>query len=323
MNTKILYVLVSDGSDCYAEQLMLSLTSLRRHCPGAEVCVLTDNATMDALPSRGGSGKTLLALPDRWIVADPGADLPKHFRSRILKTEMREHIQGDFLYIDTDTIVLGPLDAIDDVSFPLALCLDHHCALRDIAVKKDIAAHCRQVGFDITEDDTYFNSGVIFARDCPEVRDFFRSWKEKYLAGRERGIKEDQPSLAWVVAEKPIAGRLDEVWNCQLPYGVRYMKDARIFHYFAAGQDGSRLFLFNRTDVLEEIKRSGGITGEADAVLEDPFKGISPLSYLSSTEDFSFFTTRRYRDLRRLYRPGKFSVLEFLLKVRARLLARR
>ena len=52
-------------------------------------------------------------------------------------------------------------------------------------------------------------------------------------------------------------------------------------------------------------------------------KGISPLSYLASTEDFSFFTTRRYRDLRKMYVPGKFSLLEFLLKVSARLIPRR
>ena len=323
MKTKILYVLASDGADYYAEQLLLSLLSLRRHLEGAEVCVLTDEATLKQLPERGKSGAALLDLPDRWITAPIDATLPKQFRSRLLKTGMRKYVDGDFLFIDTDTLIVRDLSGIDDTPADLALCLDHHCALKDIAVRKDILFKCRKAGFAMRDEDLYFNSGVLFARDTPRVRDFFASWEEKYLAGRKNGIGWDQPSLAWAVAEDPIAGELDAVWNCQLPYGVRYMKDARIFHYFANGQDGSRLFWLNRPEVLEEIRRSGAPDETVQAILDDPFKGISPLSYLASTEDFSFFTTRRYRDLRKMYVPGKFSLLEFLLKVRARLIPRR
>jgi len=323
VTTKILYVLVSDSADFYAEQLLVSILSLRRHLEGAEVCVLTDQATMDQLPERGKSGAALLDLPDRWITAQTDASLPKQFRSRILKTGMRKYIDGDFLFIDTDTLIVRDLSGIDDTPADLAMCLDHHCALKDIAVRKDILFKCRKAGFPMQEENLYFNSGVIFARDTPQVRAFFSFWEEKYLAGRKNGINLDQPSLAWAVAESPIAGELDAEWNCQLPYGVRYMKDARIFHYFANGQDGSRLYWLNRPEVLEEIKRSGEPDEMVQAILDDPFKGISPLSYLSSTEDFSFFTTRRYRDLRKMYVPGKFSLLEFLLKVRARLIPKR
>lgn len=323
MKTKILYVLTSDAEDGYAEQLLLSLLSLRRHCGEAQVYILTDRATREQLPVRGKSGETLLKLADEWIVAELDASLPKQLRSRLLKTGMRDYIDGDFLFIDSDTLIMHPLDGIDRIESPLAMCLDHHCPLRDIVIYKDLIAHCRQIGFEMSLEDSYFNSGVIYARDTPEVREFFRIWQKKYLIGRERGMKQDQPSLAWTVSERPIVARLDEVWNCQLPYGTRYMKDAIIFHYFSSGQDGSGLFYLNHPEILEKIRRDAVPDQMVDEIIDDPFKGISPQSLLVSTEDFTFFTTRRYRDLRRLYVPGRFSILEFLLKVRARLIPRR
>lgn len=320
MKTQILYVLVSDAEDFYAEQLYISLVSLRKNAPGAVATVLTDQTTHEALSNRGKMGKRLLEIADNWVVASLDPTAAKEYRSRLLKTGMRQYIEGDFLFIDTDTIIAKPLDGIDDIPYELALCPDHHCRLQDNPEKDAIKSRCLKIGEDLSRSDFYFNSGVILARDTASVRDFFTAWQKNYLQGRESGVKTDQQSLAKTLrALKP--GVLEGEWNCQLPYGVRYMGSALVFHYFAgnAASSGDRLFLLNDPAVLARVRESEEIPADVAAVIDDFFKGLPEVSLLIGQKDMDFRTTRRYKDLKRRFVPGKFSFLEFLLKVRARL----
>ena len=322
MKTIILYVLVSDSEDFYAEQLYISLVSLRKNAPGAVATVLTDQSTHDALASRGEIGKRLLAMADKWVIISLDSDSTKEYRSRLLKTGMRQYIDGDFLFIDTDTLIVRPLEQIDSIPDELALCLDHHCHLHANPEKEYIKDRCLQIGEDLSQTDCYFNSGVILARDTAMVRDVFTQWQQNYLEGRTHGIKTDQQSLAKTL-NNPFfkVGQLDGEWNCQLPYGVRYMGSAIVFHYFAgnAASSGEQLFLLNDTDVLARIRTGKELPSDVAAVVQDFFKGIPELSLLIGKKDMDFRTTRRYKDLKRCYVPGKFSFLEFLLKVKARL----
>ncbi len=324
MKTQILYVLVSDSDDFYAEQLYISLVSLRKNSPGAVATVLTDPSTHDALASRGCMGKRLLEIADNWIVAslDPTTTTTKEYRSRLLKTGMRQYIEGDFLFIDTDTIIAKPLDGIDDIPYELALCPDHHCRLKDNPEKDSIKARCLKIGEDLSRSDFYFNSGVILARDTAAVRSFFSQWQHNYIQGRENGIKTDQQSLAKTLNSQTInVGQLDGEWNCQLPYGARYMGRAIVFHYFAgnAALSGERLYLLNDTDVLARTRTGEELPADVAAVIEDFFKGMPEVSLLIGGKELDFRTTRRYKDLKRSFVPGQFSFLEFLLKIRARL----
>jgi hypothetical protein len=163
---------------------------------------------------------------------------------------------------------------------------------------------------------------VILARDTASVRDFFTAWQKNYLKGRENGVKTDQQSLAKTLNSQTInVGQLDGEWNCQLPYGVRYMGSAIVFHYFAgnAANSGEQLYFLNDTDVLARTRTSEELPSDVAAVIEDFFKGIPEVSLLIGGKDLDFRTTRRYKDLKRRFVPGKFSFLEFLLKIRARL----
>ena len=323
MKTQILYVLVSDSDDFYAEQLYISLVSLRKNSPGAAATVLTDQTTHEALSHRGKMGKRLLEIADNWVVAslDP-TTTKKEYRSRLLKTGMRQYIEGDFLFIDTDTIIAKPLDGIDDIPYELALCPDHHCRLQDNPEKDSIKARSLKIGVDLSRSDFYFNSGVILARDTAAVRSFFSQWQHNYIQGRENGIKTDQQSLAKTLGSQTInVGQLDGEWNCQLPYGARYMGRAIVFHYFAgnATLSGERLYLLTGTDVLARTRTSEELPADVAAVIEDFFKGMPEVSLLIGGKELDFRTTRRYKDLKRSFVPGQFSFLEFLLKIRARL----
>ena len=109
MNTQILYVLVSSREDLFLEQMWASVYSLRRFHPKEKVIVLADSLTSQRINERA-SLKVL-------ITEVRVVDVPEHYnnmlRSRYIKTSMRNLVVGNFLYIDTDTIILAPLTEIE------------------------------------------------------------------------------------------------------------------------------------------------------------------------------------------------------------------
>lgn len=215
MNTKILYVLVSSPGDIYLEQASLSVRSLRDHNPSSKAVLLTDRASFDAFGGRGVPGVDFASLFDEVIVEDLDPALSGMQRSRLLKTGMGLYVKGDFLYIDTDTIICRDLSEIDGCPYTLAACLDIHSPLPDHTHRDSIISLCRRVGFDAGGVSEYFNSGVILVRESPESRKFFTLWQENYLEGSKAAVYSDQPSFAKTNAAlgNPIR-RLDDSWNC-------------------------------------------------------------------------------------------------------------
>ena len=122
MNTKVVYVLVSNKNDYYVEMLQLSLYSLRIFHPDDIVEVVMDEKTYSRLVKQ----KHRLLADVKPIVVE----IPKEYslmqRSRYLKTRLREIIVGDFLYLDTDTVVAGPLGEVDHFSGVIAAVWDNH-----------------------------------------------------------------------------------------------------------------------------------------------------------------------------------------------------
>lgn len=319
MKTQLLYILVSSGADVYMEQAFVSATSAKRRNPSARMLLLTDTDTL-VPPS-------LESLFDRVIRQDFPADIPPMKRSRLLKTGMRGLVEGDFLFIDADTIVARPLDDIDAVEAPLAACLDLHSPFPQHPHYGATVNMCLKLGFDASGEKWYFNSGVMLVKDTPENHAFFKAWQQNYLSGYEAGIKPDQPSLAKTSAEfdHPVA-LLPDQWNCEVQNGIRYLRDAYIVHYMVTNvgsgpQDA--LFLLNNRNSLLAVRESGGLTEEIEAVIENPNLGYAPVTQVFAGEDLYLFRTRRYRWLRAHYRRGKASLLEWLLKVKDHLLCRK
>ena len=325
MRTKLLYILVSTPADVYLEQAYVSAASARRHNPEACLTLLTDTATESTLGSRGPQDAAFRALFDEVVVAQLDATLTPMQRSRLLKTGMRDYVKGDFLFIDADTVVAGPLGAIDQVEAPLAACTDLHAP--SFALHPHYRATvnmCRKLGFDASACPLYFNSGVLLVKDTPANHSFFQAWQKNYSNGFAAGIRPDQPSLAQTNAQmgNPVQP-LPDVWNCQVQNGVRYLKDALIVHYMvtnvASGQEGA-LYALNRKDLLLEVRKEG--LAPVQDILDHPLAGYAPFVRVFAGEDLYFFQTRRYKWLRKKYRPGKFSFLEWLLKVKDHLLKR-
>lgn len=310
MKTKLLYILVSSGADVYTEQACVSAYSARLRNPSARIELLTDGET--ALP------EPMAKLFDNIVRVDFPSDTPPMKRSRILKTGMREYVDGDFLFIDADTIVARPLDDIDAIDAPLAACRDLHSPFQEHPHYTATVNMCRKLGFDASGIKEYFNSGVMLVKDTPENHAFFKAWQENYLSGYDAGIRPDQPSLAKTNSGEKISLLPDE-WNCEVQNGVRFLRDAYIVHYMVtnvgSGPQDS-LFLLNNREVLLRMREAGDITPEIRSVVEDHFKGYAPVTQVFAGEDLYLFRTRRYRYLRSHYHKGSRSLWEWLLKVK-------
>ena len=193
-NIKFVYVLVSSPQDIYLEQAFISMHSLRHYMPNVNITLLTDRLSAETFI---GIRETETKYVDEMIVVDLDDKVftPQQ-RSRQLKTSARNKIKGDFLFVDCDTIIVNPLDNIDDIKSPIAACRDTHSCFADNPYRKMCLDHGRLLGWPIDEEYEYFNSGVIYVKDCPETYDFYQRWNMNLNMGYDNGVYMDQPSFA-------------------------------------------------------------------------------------------------------------------------------
>ena len=126
MKTRIVYVVVCDANHDYLEQAAVSACSVKKYNPNAEVLLLVDDQTLAEIDS----GRSLIK---RYVSDIIEVAVPKEYnnklRSRFIKTTVRDNIQGDYLFIDTDTVITQSLDEIDDCPYDVAAVLDMHLPL--------------------------------------------------------------------------------------------------------------------------------------------------------------------------------------------------
>jgi hypothetical protein len=272
---KYLYVLTSNDSDYFFEQAILSITSLRLQMPNAFVSLLIDDITETGL---NGSRNEICKAVNELVSVKIDERFNKKARSRWLKTSMRRHISGDFIYIDIDTIIAEDLSALDSTDMNLGAVLNEHTCLADLKKNnpvyyKEMQALDKKLGFSSTSNsNTYFNSGFMLCRDCPIVYDFFTEWHRLWFLCFEKGVVTDQQSfnqtnytLGNVITE------LEGVWNNQIlaDGGIRYLHTAKIIHYFAA-MKGENPYLLASHSILEHIKETGTVEQKIKLLLLNP-----------------------------------------------------
>lgn len=309
---QIVYVLVSSEDDIYLEQAFVSMRSAKMCMPEARVVLVVDSLTAESLT--GVRKKEAAEADDIVVVETPREDSARK-RSRILKTSVREHVKGDYVFIDTDTIVVKPLYDILDTRGDIAACHDTHWAdFRDSQFYDLNVGYGRLLGWPIEKEEHFFNSGVLLVRDTDTAHKFYAAWSDIFMEGWGRGIIMDQPAFAkanYILGH--VVTPLDDTWNCQLKYGVRYLRDARIVHYLFSSKSRNRerqLFILNDTRVLLRIKETGELTDGVRAAIGDPFGGLAPVSHSFAGDDLYFFWTPTYRLMRKLYGTRVFKLID-------------
>lgn len=267
MKTKIVYVLVSSKTDIYLEQAWLSIFSLKQHNSNVFVTLVIDNVTENSLDD---SRKKILCYVDELIVEQRPVGFCAKESASYMKTKLREIIQGDFLFIDTDTIIMGDLSTIDNMACDIGAVPDSHVPYGVHYNLKSYIKLFKKMGFKY-QNEFYYNSGVIYVKDSPIAHDFYQKWNESYRLGHD-DCPYDQPHFAKVDNTLNVINELTGDWNCQIQYGVRYFANAKIIHYFASNillSQKEYPFYFMNKSVFEQIKHEGCISDEIKNRIND------------------------------------------------------
>ncbi|MCL2400036.1 MAG: hypothetical protein FWC91_09905, partial [Defluviitaleaceae bacterium] len=187
-----LYTLTSTPGDNYYEQFLLSAASLKLKMPSTQIVLLCDSKTKETLTGKRSEYEKLTA---KVITKDAPSSFSQVDVSRWIKTSMRRFVQGDFLFIDCDTIITDDLSYIEKLNVKFGACLDKHSLVDSHNNKNLIVNNDKQLGFSSYTGNRHFNSGVIYCADSPEIHKVFDRWHELWLIGKNKNISRDQPAF--------------------------------------------------------------------------------------------------------------------------------
>jgi hypothetical protein len=312
---KYLYVLASDDSDYYLEQTLMSITSLKMYTPNAFVSLLIDDVTEKALV---GKRRNILEFINEVKIIKIDSQFNKKARSRWLKTSMRQHIEGDFLYIDGDTIICEDLKEVENFDINLGAVLDCHVPLNDHRRKKYVQDGEKLLGLSVSsKTDKYFNGGILFCRDIPICYSFFKEWHLLWLRGYLKNDI-DQPSLNQVNIDfNDMIKEINGIWNCQiLVGGMAFLANAKIIHYFATNIIESNPYTLAGLSLFHKIKEFCIIDDEIKEKLLHPKSEFNlQTTPIASKKVLEILNSYSFRALKFIYGCKSFRLIEILLKM--------
>lgn len=317
MKTKIIYILTSSQEDIYWEQALISIYSCRLHNKNAEIILVVDSQTDVSLVGKRSeldkyiSKKNVVVCPNNYTQA---------MRSRYLKTTLRRYIKGDFLFVDTDTVITDSLSDIDNFQGDIGVVPEFHCTLNDYPGVEGHFEVAKKLGWEYDENDKYnYNSGVIFSRDNDKSRIFYEQWYKCWLLSVERlGRHQDQPAMAMADhLTNHLITTLDGVWNCQIrERGIYYLSKAKIVHYYGTSvglPKHAYIYEFQNPDIFAKIKRDGYLSEDLIRKIIDAKSTINPVSHIIVGDDVKLINSRPFLLLKSVATksPGLFSLMSF------------
>lgn len=274
MKTKLIYVLTCAPEGDFIEQALLAIWSARYHNPSAQIILFVDDVT-DKVMSEGRD--EILKYVSEKVIIPFNTDKTMLYRSRWIKTSVRRLVDGDFLFVDCDTITTRSLDEIDSLGCMIGAVPDSHLSVHEFgkALMKSSKVKVAPVGIDLDAEEYYFSSGVLYVKDTPETHAMYERWHSIWKEGVKKGVNIDQPSLAKANIEAGhLIERIDDRFNCVMYTQPDFAKDAFILH-FTAFRNPSWLF---STRVLDII-RDEGIKDWMVPFILDPVFTYIPFRY--------------------------------------------
>ena len=228
MAMRIVYVVTSTGRDVFTAMTRVSAASLRMTNPSAKIVVVCDGETDRAVRA---AQDPLLGEADEWQAFEtPPGDAA--FRNRFLKTSLRERISGEYLFLDSDTIVRDDLAPIFQMPGDLAAAPNHSRENFSGQIWSGDVATLAEMHW-ATNPTLYVNGGVMQVSDSEGARRLYRLWHEKWQASyRQLHKPNDQPALNAAIHESRIeCARLPVRYNSQIGAYPVTMRDAAVWHY--------------------------------------------------------------------------------------------
>jgi hypothetical protein len=267
------YIVNGNGRDNHTHMAYVSARFLRAQHPEARVTCLTDHDSAEAIR---GCRHPLLSLVDSVVeVEAPEPDLSR--KNRWIGTRMRNVLEGDFLYLDSDTICVARLDSLFELlkleSFDIALTRDLNrrtSILSRRLGRRSMWGKLHAMGWT-TPRLGYFNKGVALFRDNSVTRSLALRWQDLWKASCATGRHFDQPALNQAIVESQARLRvLPAAYNAQVKYAPLTVFGAKILHLFSSAPEtlhqtalGAFVAEVAQTGELSEISVRG--------FLADPF----------------------------------------------------
>ena len=309
LRTQIVYVLVSSEQDYYLEELWVSLFSLRQFHPREKVLVLADAPTAARIKDRPEMDKLISELQ---IVPVP-EDYSGKFRSREIKTSVRNLIEGDFLFIDTDTVITAPLDEVDTLPVKnIAMVPELHGPFKNHVTYDYTWRDVKRIfGVDVSDSPYWFNSGCMLVRDNDLTREFFRKWNANWKhSAFNKGNSSDQRAL--LCTDKGygyIIECLPDVFNCQVAMTIQHFYEAKIVHFWHF----RNLFYSDLSyspycskDIYKQLRQDGGISQETARTIANCKSSFRSPSMIVGKRDMNLLFSPFVSVLGKAYHDSKF-----------------
>lgn len=308
MIPQIVYVLVANEKNLYLEEMWVSIFSLRRHHPEATVKVLVDMETKEYL----SRFPQLTSMIDETVVVQTPAGYNAKQRSRQIKTTIRNVLKGDYIFIDTDTVICKPLDGIvEDIRElkdfrGIAAVREGHVTMKDTLFPPTGTVK-RIFDIDISQSPLMTNSGVMFVADIPFTHEFYKRWNENWKRSCfEKGNSQDQPSLyatdcqyGYVIRE------LSGIYNAQVAMSLKYYADAVILHWwhmdFIEDQSYSPYFSLK---IYQDLKKEGEITPQIEELIINAKQSFVSPTMPVGKEHILFLFSPAGKIFNRIYKEG-------------------
>ncbi len=168
-------------------------------------------------------------------------------------------LDGDFLFLDVDTLVIRPIDAIWETSADLAAVSDGN---RPLGVPTHCPpgrqTECEQLGWD-WPPPRYLNAGVMYWRDTPAARCFGEQWHQRRRRGWAHGYLNDQvPLNTALAADEDLAVQvLHDRYNAQIQTELNAIGGAAILHIYTKDIEHRNATLFH--ELVYRLHETGTI----------------------------------------------------------------
>lgn len=291
---KVAYVLTSDCQDQYADLNLISLWSLRQTNPTVKVILVCDSQTLEAITiTEHQIGKEV----DEIVSISVPVKTPS-FRNRYIKTNLRNYLDGAFLYLDADTIIRGDLSPIFATKSSLTAVPNYSGTGSPLEIPLSELKIYQELNWSLPSQ-YYANGGVLFFADHSKTYEFCNLWHQKWLESSSKiGKAIDQPSLNSAIDQSKVNFTwLDHRFNVQIHARPDLAWDAIVWHiYFSQSRASSKTILGL---ALEQMKQNC-ITSSKD--LTAIYSRQHPWLINNYLDWIAVYTIKRNRFLRKIYK---------------------
>lgn len=287
MKATIVYALISTPEDFYLEENLISLYTLRIYDRESRVVVLTDEPTSHYIKSHCVD---IMEYVDELRIIEVPEEFNNTERSRYLKTNLAKFIEGNFLYIDGDTVIADNLDEIENFEGDVCQVADGN---GNLYLRENSRAESlfKMLNWGSCVGRPFFNSGLMFVRNNERTRKVFELWFAYWFESRQIKNFQDQPPYVKACMDCGLKiTQLPDVWNCQIrAHGFYCIGEAKVIHPFAGLKDS--LFLIYKKSVMEEIRKNGFVSLELIEMMKHPRMAFERDVFVLGRQEKTFYNS--------------------------------